>query len=63
MLLDQIEVVRSPICREGSDCWDVKLFFFNPTKVFEQARWVSRFTVDVIDAPVMVGDVRAWYVR
>jgi cyanobactin maturation PatA/PatG family protease len=63
MQLDQIEVVRSPICREGSDCWDVKLTFFNPTRIFEQARKVYRFSVDVSDVPVMVGSVRSWFVR
>lgn len=62
--LDTIEVERSPICRPESDCWDVKLTFFNPTKVFEQARKVYRFTVDVSDVvPVTVGPVRSWFVR
>ncbi len=64
MDLDAISVERSPICRPGSDCWDVKLTFFHPKKVFEQARRVYRFTVDVSDvAPVMVGSVRSWNVR
>ena len=64
MDLDTIEVERSPICRVDSDCWDVKLTFFNPRKVFEQARKVYRFTVDVSDVvPVMVGPVRPWFVR
>lgn len=64
MDLDTIEVERSPICRLDSDCWDVKLTFFNPRKVFEQARKEYRFTVDVSDVvPVMVGDVRSWFVR
>jgi cyanobactin maturation PatA/PatG family protease len=63
MELDTIEVERSPICRLESDCWDVKLTFFNPRKVYEQARKVYRFTVDVSECPVMVGKVRSWYVR
>ncbi|MCI0564752.1 MAG: hypothetical protein MN733_40310, partial [Nitrososphaera sp.] len=64
MELDTIEVERSPICRPDSDCWDVKLTFFNPGKVFEQARKVYRFTVDVSDVcPVMVGKERSWFVR
>jgi cyanobactin maturation PatA/PatG family protease len=64
MELDTIEVERSPICRLDSDCWDVKLTFFNPSKVLEQARKVYRFTVDVSDVcPVMVGKVRSWSVR
>lgn len=62
--LDTIEVEGSPICRPESDCWDVKLTFFNPAKIFEQARKVYRFTVDVSDiVPVTVGPVRSWFVR
>jgi cyanobactin maturation PatA/PatG family protease len=64
MDLDTIGVERSPICRPESDCWDVKPTFFNPRRVFEQARKVYRFTVDVSDVvPVMVGAVRSWFVR
>jgi len=64
MHLDIIGVERSPICRSESDCWDVKLTFFNPRKVLEQARKVYRFTVDVSDVvPVIVGSVRSWFVR
>ena len=64
MDLNTIEVERSPICRPDSDCWDVKLTFFDPNKVFERARKVYRFTVDVSDVvPVMVGDVRSWFAR
>lgn len=61
--LDAIETERSPICRPESDCWDVRLTFFNPAKRLEQAREVYRFTVDVSDVvPVTVGKVRHWYV-
>jgi cyanobactin maturation PatA/PatG family protease len=61
--LDTIEVERSPICRPESDCWDVKLSFFNPHKRMEEARNVYRFTVDVSDVvPVTVGKVRSWRV-
>ncbi len=64
MELDTIGVERSPICRPESDCWDVKLTFFNPRKLFEQARKVYRFTVDVSDVvPVAVGPVRSWFTR
>jgi cyanobactin maturation PatA/PatG family protease len=64
MELDTIEIERSPICRLDSECWDVKLTFFNPRKVFEQARKVYRFTVDVSDVcPVMVSKVRSWSIR
>jgi hypothetical protein len=61
--LDRIDVERSPICREGSDCWDVKLTFFNPKRRQEEAKRVFRFTVDVSAViPVTVGAMRSWYV-
>jgi cyanobactin maturation PatA/PatG family protease len=61
LVLDSIDVDRSPICRPGSDCWDVKLTFFNPSRRLEHARRVYRFTVDVSDVvPVTVGKVRHW---
>jgi cyanobactin maturation PatA/PatG family protease len=64
MQLDTIEVERSPIWRPESECWEVKLTFFNPRRQLEQARRVYRFTVDVSDVcPVMVGKMRSWYVR
>ena len=64
MQLDAIECERSPICRPYSDCWDVKLMFFDPENQLTRARKVYRFTVDVSDVcPVMVGLVRSWFVR
>lgn len=58
--LSSIEVAPSPICRLGSDCWDVKLLFFDPENVL-RAKTVYRFTIDVSDiCPVMVGEVRSW---
>jgi len=64
MQLDAIEVERSPICRPYSDCWDVKLIFFDPENQFTRAKKVYRFAVDVSDVcPVMVGQIRSWYVR
>jgi cyanobactin maturation PatA/PatG family protease len=61
MKLDSIDVESSPICRPGSDCWDVKLTFFDPANRLERARHVYRFTVDVSDViPVTVGQVRHW---
>jgi cyanobactin maturation PatA/PatG family protease len=61
--LDLIEVERSPICRPDSDCWDVKLLFFDPENVL-RSRKSYRFTVDVSDVcPVTVGEVRSWSVR
>lgn len=61
LALDRIEVERSPICRPYSDCWDVKLIFFNPKRRLDEARRVHRFAVDVSDlVPVLVGEVRSW---
>ncbi len=63
LVLGKYEVERSPVCRPESDCWDVKLTFFNSSKIFEQASKVYLFTVDVGDVvPVMVGKVRSWFV-
>ena len=61
--LDAIEVEKSPICRLDSDCWDVKLIFFDTTN-FLAPRFVMRHTVDVSDVvPVSVGDPREWLIR
>lgn len=63
LVLDTIETERSPICRPGSDCWDVKITFFNPHERLTHARHVHRFTVDVSDViPVTVGPARSWAV-
>ncbi len=60
MDLDTIHVEKSPFCRMDSDCWDVKLRFFDPENN-RRARIVYRFTLDVSDViPVTVGDVRQW---
>lgn len=64
MQLDTIEVEPSPLCRPGTDCWDVKLIFFDPEKQFQRARRVYRYGVDVSDlCPVMIGKVRSWSLR
>jgi cyanobactin maturation PatA/PatG family protease len=60
MELDTITVERSPFCRIDSDCWDVKLKFFDPENT-RRARKVFRFTIDVSDLiPVTLGEVRMW---
>ncbi|MCW5966781.1 MAG: PatA/PatG family cyanobactin maturation protease [Bryobacterales bacterium] len=62
--LDEIGVERSPVCRQDSDCWDVRLIFFDPANALIAARQVYRFTVDVSDlVPVLVGPVRNWAIR
>lgn len=59
--LQSIGVERSSIGRPGSECWDVKLVFFDPKRKTETAQKAYRFTVDVSDVvPVTVGKVRSW---
>jgi hypothetical protein len=61
--LKSIEVVKSPVCRLYSDCWDVKLKFFDPDHG-QRAKRVCRLTVDVSDLmPVTLGEVRTWMTR
>ncbi|WP_013335048.1 PatA/PatG family cyanobactin maturation protease [Gloeothece verrucosa] len=58
--LDTIEVYKSAYCRYDSNCWDVKLKFFDPENK-ERARKIIRFTIDVKDImPVTLGEVRSW---
>lgn len=60
MQLDSFNVERSPFCRKDSDCWDIKIRFFDPEDVL-RARRVIRYTVDVSDImPVTLGEVRLW---
>jgi len=59
-VLDTIEVEKSPICRPDSDCYDVKLRFFNPENN-QRCKKVYRFTIDVSDViPVTIGRMRFW---
>jgi cyanobactin maturation PatA/PatG family protease len=61
MRLDRIDVERSSLCRPGSDCWDVKLTLFDPTRRQERAKEIFRLTVDVSEVlPVTVGRLRNW---
>jgi hypothetical protein len=63
MVLDSIQVARSPFCRMDSDCWDVTLAFFDPENTLG-ARKVWQFTIDVSDViPVSVSVIRAWSSR
>jgi cyanobactin maturation PatA/PatG family protease len=62
MELDTIEVEKSPFCRVNSDCWDVKLKFFDPERGL-RAKKVYLFTIDVSYLiPVTLGQVRSWSV-
>ncbi|MCP4119831.1 MAG: hypothetical protein GY737_31410 [Desulfobacteraceae bacterium] len=59
--MQNISLEQSPLCRPGSDCWDVKLTFFDPTKVIEAAKTTYRYTIDVTDViPVTIGKIRKW---
>jgi len=46
--LDTIEVIKSPYCRIDSDCWDVRIKWFNPEND-RTAKSVYQFTIDVND--------------
>ncbi|NER98264.1 MAG: PatA/PatG family cyanobactin maturation protease, partial [Symploca sp. SIO1B1] len=60
MELDGFEVERSPFCRKDSDCWDVKIKFFDPENN-KRAKKVLRYTIDVSDImPVTMGEPRTW---
>ncbi|HBE16704.1 MAG TPA: peptidase S8 [Cyanobacteria bacterium UBA11149] len=62
MQLDSIEVNKSLFCRINSDCWDVKLKFFDPENS-RRAKKVYLFTIDVSDTiPVTLGKIRSWAV-
>lgn len=62
MELDTIEIEKSPFCRINSDCWDVKLKFFDPERGL-RAKKVYLFTIDVSYLiPVTLGQVRSWSV-
>ena len=63
LALDTIDVVKSPICRPDSDCWDVQLQMFDPENERRASR-IYRYTVDVSEIlPVTVGPVRSWAAR
>jgi len=59
-VIETIEVVKSPICRPDSDCYDVKLRFFDPENL-QRSRTVKKLTIDVSDViPVTIGRMRSW---
>ena len=47
LALERVQVEQSPVCRPGSDCWDVVITAFNPTDRLARARRMFRQTVDV----------------
>lgn len=61
--LRSIDVVPSAVCRPESECYDVRLTFFDPGNVQTRASEVFLYTVDVSDViPVSIGRVRNWSV-
>jgi cyanobactin maturation PatA/PatG family protease len=61
-VLDTIAAERSPFCRIDSECWDVKITFFDPNSLLS-ARDQYLFTVDLREAfPVLVGPYRHFQV-
>ncbi len=61
--LDTIAVRKSPVCRPGSECYDIEIGFFDPRNT-NIANKIFRFTVDVSGVmPVTIGQVRAWSKR
>jgi len=62
-VLDTIEVEKSPICRPDSECYDVKVIFFDPENS-QRSGTAFRFTIDVSDViPILIGSVRRWSLR
>lgn len=60
-MLDTIDVAKSPVCRMDSDCWDVRITFFDPENE-RRARSVLLFTIDVSDVlPVTLGPTRQYF--
>ncbi|MBB4932829.1 cyanobactin maturation PatA/PatG family protease [Lipingzhangella halophila] len=60
LALQDIDVEKSPFARPDSDCWDVKMRFFDPENS-RRAKRVYRFTIEVKDVmPVTFGDIRSW---
>jgi cyanobactin maturation PatA/PatG family protease len=60
--LDTIDVQKSPYCRMDSDCWDVKVTFFDPEND-RRARAVYQFTIDVSDEmPVSLAPVHQFLI-
>lgn len=63
MELDSIEVEPSPIGPPGSDCWDVRLTFFNVNNE-RASRRAYQITVNVAAVcPTIVAQTRSWHVR
>ena len=63
LVLDDILVEKSSVCRPGSSCYDVRLRLFTPSNV-QSAIQVIQWTVDVSDpVPVSLGNITTWSER
>lgn len=63
LVLDDISVEKSAVCRPGSSCYDVRLRLFSPSNV-QSAIQVVQWTVDVSDSvPVSLGNISTWSER
>lgn len=61
MTLESVDVEKSPYCRLGSECWEIKLRCIDPDDD-DRAFKVYRYTIDVSDVlPVTLGDFKAWW--
>jgi hypothetical protein len=56
-----IHAEPSPMCRPGSQCWDVKLTFFTPQQTTWSPKTTYRLSVEVGDVkPMLLGPPRSW---
>lgn len=59
--IEAVSAEPAPASRAGSDCWDVKLTFFDPRLVTSGRRTHTRLTVDVAcSRPATVAPPRTW---
>lgn len=59
--IDTVTSRPSPIGRPASNCWDVQLVLFNPTRLVDQPKIVYQYTVDVSNVlPVLVVPPNRW---
>ena len=60
--LDTIAVAKSPYCRMDSDCWDVKVTWFDPEND-RRARQVFQYSIDVSDPiPISLAPVHKFFI-
>lgn len=63
LVLDDLQVKRSAVCRPGAECFDVNLRLFKSSDI-KAAIQVLQWTVDVSDSvPVSIGAVSTWSER